>query len=177
MLDPSHELLDEELDHETVTDQWLDNDDGMFEETAADGSDLQQPSSYTKRKQKAAERWQFVQSVAFSAVVMNMAEPKLNCAMCKESIGVVKCYQCGPHMYYCESCAIKIHHNSLFHHYMEIWQVCEYIYTYAKVAKIFVIYIYCRMIIFSHSNYPMVSYWILTLTAIKSFGKVLYVLV
>ena len=117
VLDISHESY--EKDETTM--------DFTFEETAADGSDLQQLSSHTKRKQKSAERWQSVQSVAFNAVIVGMKEPKLKCSSCKISVGVVKCYQCGPKMYYCESCATKIHHNSLFHHYMEIWQVCEFI--------------------------------------------------
>ena len=97
----------------------------MFDETAADETSTQQPSSHTKRKQKAAERWMLVQSVALNAVVKTMTEPQLNCAECNNSAGVVKCYQCGPHVHYCEPCATKMHQNSLFHYYMEIWQVAS----------------------------------------------------
>jgi len=111
------------------------NDDGyMFEETAADETDIQQTSSHTKRKQRAAKRWEFVQSAALSAVVVTMAEPQLNCAVCKESAGMVKCYQCGPQLYYCKSCATEIHQNSLFHHYMEIWQVNTYMYVHMSMS-------------------------------------------
>lgn len=93
----------------------------MFEEADTDEADAQQPlSSHTKRKQKASERWESLQSIALSAVVTTMAKRQLNCTVCSESAGVVKCYYCGPQKYYCESCAIVIHQNSLFHHYMEI---------------------------------------------------------
>ena len=124
-LDSSSESLVEEFSDETVTNELLDAYDScIFEEAATDETDAQQPSSsHTKRKQKASERWEFLQSVALNAVVTTMAKRKLNCTVCNESAGVVKCYQCGPQTYYCESCAIAIHQNSLFHHYMEIWQV------------------------------------------------------
>ena len=122
-LDPSSESFVEEFNDETVTNELLD-DSCIFEEAATDETDAQQPSSsHTKRKQKASERWEFLQSVALSAVVTTMAKRQLNCTVCNESASVVKCYQCGPQTYYCESCAITIHQNSLFHHYMEIWQV------------------------------------------------------
>ena len=95
-----------EFNCETVTNQW--HDDGyMFDETAADETNTQQPSSHTKRKQKAAERWMLVQSVALNAVVKTLTEPQLNCAECNNSAGVVKCYQCGPHVHYCNLVPLK----------------------------------------------------------------------
>lgn len=127
-LDLSNESLVGRLNDEALA-NWLD-DDYTFEETTDDEADVQQPSCHTKRKEKAAERWKFVQSVAMNTVIMTMAKPQLSCAVCIESAGIVKCYQCGPQKYYCVSCATKIHQNSLFHHYMEIWQVNTYVHTY-----------------------------------------------
>ena len=93
----------------------------LFEQV--DESHSFQASSYTKRKQKAAERWECIQNMALDTVITSMSEPQMSCAACKDSAGIVRCFQCGPLLFYCENCAIEIHQNMLFHHYMEIWQV------------------------------------------------------
>ena len=99
-----------------------------------DQPDTEQQTAHTKRKQKAAEKWQIVQSVALNGVIMNMSEPLLDCTICDESRGIVKCDQCGPLMIYCKQCAIDMHQHSLFHHFVEVWEVdietCLVIYLY-----------------------------------------------
>jgi len=84
---------------------------------------VHQPSSHTKRKQKAAERWEVIQNAAIDVAIATMGEPHCACVSCKEGLGSVKCHHCGPRIHYCEACAVRIHQYSLFHHYMEVWQV------------------------------------------------------
>ena len=99
-----------------------------------DQPDTEQQTAHTNRKQKAAEKWQIVQSVALNGVIMNMSEPLLDCTICDKSRGIVKCDQCGPLMIYCKQCAIDMHQHSLFHHFVEVWEVdietCLVIYLY-----------------------------------------------
>ena len=99
-----------------------------------DQPDTEQQTAHTKRKQKAAEKWQIVQSVALNGVIMNMSEALLDCTICDKSRGIVKCDQCGPLMIYCKQCAIDMHQHSLFHHFVEVWEVdietCLVIYLY-----------------------------------------------
>ena len=109
----------------TIADQSL-NDSSVFkaiEETFDELNEQQPSSSHTKRKQQASERWEVLQSNVLSTVIATMAKPQLHCATCNESAGVVKCHNCGPLTFYCESCAITMHQNALFHHYLEIWKV------------------------------------------------------
>lgn len=118
----SMEAIDKEYvesinQNERLTDEGL--SDMQFEQVDESHS---YPTSYTKRKQKAAERWEYIQSIALDVVITSMGEPQVNCAACKSSAGIVICFQCGP-ISYCEDCAVEIHQNMLFHHYMEIWQV------------------------------------------------------
>ncbi|XP_065906279.1 uncharacterized protein [Dysidea avara] len=87
-----------------------------------DQPDTEQQTAHTKRKQKAAEKWQIVQSVALNGVIMNMSEALLDCTICDKSRGIVKCDQCGPLMIYCKQCAIDMHQHSLFHHFVEVWE-------------------------------------------------------
>lgn len=97
-----------------------------FDEDLLDQEDsMEQPSSslYMKRKIKAAERWESIRNLALHTIICSMSKAQQYCCICKSVSGIVKCYNCGPATYYCKSCAIKIHQHSLFHHFMEIWQV------------------------------------------------------
>lgn len=85
-----------------------------------------QPTLHERRKLKAAESWEIFQNSVLDVVLTSMGQPRFTCMKCKETRGIVKCHQCGPQIYYCENCAVIVHQNSLFHHFMEIWQVCIY---------------------------------------------------
>ena len=85
--------------------------------------DSNEVSSHTKRKLKAAERWESVQSVAMDTVICSYSLPRTVCSMCNLDSGIVKCYNCVPMYFYCKTCAIQSHKHKLFHHFMEIWQV------------------------------------------------------
>lgn len=106
------------------SDQMLDEN---YENTTYDEPDIEQQTAHTKRKQRAAEKWQLVQSTALNGIIINMSEPLLDCATCGNCRGIVKCDQCGPRMYYCKQCAIDIHRHSLFHHFLEVWEVLKYV--------------------------------------------------
>lgn len=81
-------------------------------------------SLHTKRKLKAAERWESIQSVAMDTVIYSYSSQACTvCNVCKSESGIVKCYNCAPMYYYCKACAVQSHKHKLFHHFMEIWQV------------------------------------------------------
>lgn len=105
--DPSDQILDENCEITSYDDQ----------------PDVQQQTAHTKRKQKSAAKWQSVQNVALNEFILNMSEPLLDCTLCNKSRGIVKCEQCGPRVYYCKRCAIDMHQHSLFHHFLEVWEV------------------------------------------------------
>ena len=83
-------------------------------------------SLHTKRKLKAAERWESIQSMAMDTVIRNYSQPCAVCSICNLDSGIIKCYNCAPMYFYCEGCAIQSHKHKLFHHFMEIWQVRSY---------------------------------------------------
>ena len=93
-------------------------------------------SSYTKRKQKAAERWECIQNIALDTVIASMGAPEIDCVACKDSTGIVKCFHCGPLSHYCENCAFEVHQNMLFHHYMEILDVSYMLHDYFMLITI-----------------------------------------
>ena len=76
-----------------------------------------------KRKLKAAERWEAIENLALDTIICSMGRPHQDCGACGTASGVVRCYNCGPSSIYCETCAVEIHRQKLFHHFMEIWQV------------------------------------------------------
>lgn len=98
-------------------------DDGLSDMEFEQESYSYQSSSFTERKQKAAERWECIQNIVLDTVISSMGAPQMDCVACKGSAGIVKCHHCGPLSHYCENCAFEIHQNMLFHHYMEIWEV------------------------------------------------------
>ena len=77
----------------------------------------------SKRKLKAAERWEAIEDLAVDVVVCGMGCPNRDCQACGTTSGVIRCYSCGPSSVYCENCAIEIHKHKMFHHFMEIWKV------------------------------------------------------
>ena len=157
-------------ENEHLTDEGL--SDVQFEQV--NESHSYEPSSYTKRKQKAAERWECLRNVALDTVITSMGEPQMNCAACKDSAGIVMCFQCGPLSYYCENCAIEIHQNMLFHHCMEIWQVsyvCVILYS-QKLSKKSKIQVTCKNLFLSKcqslfSHFYII--WILKVFTLENF--------
>jgi len=113
--------LQNDADDQDLVDISYDTEDAVL-----DHSDMQQPTSHTRRKLKAAENWEILQNSVLDIAFSAMGEPRFTCTSCKEALGMVKCHHCGPQTYYCENCAVSIHQYSLFHHYMEIWQVCVF---------------------------------------------------
>ena len=108
----------------------FDCSDDVLGEDANSLNDLAQ-SLHTRRKIKAAERWESIQTVAMNTVVYGYSQPRYICNACQSESGIVKCYNCSPLYFYCETCAIQYHKHKLFHHFMEIWQVpacCNVVY-------------------------------------------------
>ena len=79
---------------------------------------------HTRRKQKAAEKWEELRSALTRTVIENEClPPGVPCYICGNEDIAVRCVECGPFNYYCESCAIKLHENCYYHHCPEIWKV------------------------------------------------------
>ena len=96
--------------------------DDVWEEEA--DSNEMTSGIHTRRKLKAAERWESVQTVAMNTVIYSYSQPcHAVCSICQLESGIVKCYNCTPMYFYCEACAVQSHKHKLFHHFMEIWQV------------------------------------------------------
>ena len=120
----AHAHQEREIHVDNTAEQHLVDDDYQTGDSTYDELDAQQQTSYVRRKEKAAEKWEIIQDKALDTAFSTMGKPHFTCVSCKESPAAVICHQCGPHTHYCEACAVGLHQYSLFHHHMEIWQVC-----------------------------------------------------
>ena len=79
---------------------------------------------HTRRKQKAAEKWEELRGALTRTVIENEClPPDVPCYICGNEDIVVRCVECGPFNYYCECCATELHVKCFYHHCPEIWKV------------------------------------------------------
>ena len=80
-------------------------------------------SAHTKRKQKLAEKWNFLRNDMYKMMVQFKAlPPNQKCFSCDVGNADVRCEQCGP-LLMCHKCCASIHSKLHYHHFPEMWQV------------------------------------------------------
>ena len=84
-----------------------------------------QQSAHEKRKRKAAMAWEFSRPLIFRCAVECSALPKALCQHCNKANSSVYCKQCGPRVYYCVECAVKLHTTKYVLHSPQLWKVSQ----------------------------------------------------
>ena len=84
-----------------------------------------QQTAHEKRKLKAAKAWEFSRVLIFRCAVECSALPKVLCQHCSKANSSVYCKQCGPRVYYCVECAVKLHTTKYVLHSPQLWKVSQ----------------------------------------------------
>ena len=105
----------------------LDNHDNAASDDLSvvdlDSVDSSAESQHTQRKLKATEGWGKLRKSALHAVVEGKSMlPQTQCVHCNNAGAEIRCVQCGPSVFLCQSCAIFIHKYS-YSHTPELWKV------------------------------------------------------
>ena len=85
----------------------------------------EQQTAHEKRKLKAAKAWEFSRALIFQCAVECSALPKVLCQYCNKANSSVYCKQCGPRVYYCVECAVKLHTTKYVLHSPQLWKVSQ----------------------------------------------------
>ena len=81
-------------------------------------------SSHTKRKERAAAKWDEIHQNALTVMIEESSLPSgIKCFVCGTEDAIVRCLYCGPQHFFCETCAVELHSQALYHHCPEIWKV------------------------------------------------------
>ena len=81
-------------------------------------------SSHTKRKEKAAAKWDEIHRTALTVMIEESSLPSdVRCFVCGIESATVRCLHCGPQHFYCEKCGTDLHSHALYHHCPELWKV------------------------------------------------------
>lgn len=79
---------------------------------------------HTRRKQRAADKWEKLRCIVTRTVVEKQClPPGVPCYICGKDDIAVRCAECGPFHFYCERCATELHVKCFYHHCPEIWKV------------------------------------------------------
>lgn len=81
-------------------------------------------SSHTRRKERAAAKWDEIRADALSVMIEESSLPSgVTCFACGTEDATVRCLYCGPQHFFCEHCAVQLHTHALYHHCPEVWKV------------------------------------------------------
>ena len=101
-----------------------DEPDFCGSDNVLDSMQLSGTSSHTKRKEKAAAKWDEIHQTALRVMIEESSLPSgIRCFVCGIKTAVVRCLHCGPQHFFCEKCAMDLHTHALYHHCPELWQV------------------------------------------------------
>ena len=124
--------------------------DGVGSDDDQPSQDGDLPSAHYRRREKAASAWDnLLPSLISSTVAMSCIPPATVCDRCKVAMASVRCKQCGPTTFLCDSCTVNHHSDEDFlgnaFHTPEKWINVRYITCF---------YLYC--ICFSLESIPAV---------------------
>ena len=83
-------------------------------------------TAHQKRKLQAAKAWESSRASIFWCAVEYSTLPKVFCQHCNKVNSSVCCKQCGPRVYYCVECAVKLHTTMYMLHSPQLWKVHQY---------------------------------------------------
>jgi len=83
-------------------------------------------TAHQKRKLQAAKAWESSRASIFRCAVEYSTLPKVFCQHCNKVNSSVCCKQCGPRVYYCVECAVKLHTTMYVLHSPQLWKVHQY---------------------------------------------------
>ena len=68
--------------------------------------------------------WEAIRSSMLAVVTESQGVPAgQKCVLCGENYALIKCRQCGPQSYFCQSCMGSVHSRITFLHATEQWTV------------------------------------------------------
>ena len=110
------------LDSEAVDDNIIDNESNLG---SIDSMQLTNTSSsHTKRKEKAAAKWDEIHQITLTVMIEDSSQPlDIRCFVCGIESTTVRCLHCGPQHFFCEKCGTDLHSHALYHHFPELWKV------------------------------------------------------
>ena len=94
-------------------------------EGATADSRSRQQTAHQKRKLQAAKAWESSRASIFRCAVECSSMPKGFCQHCNKVNSLVCCKQCGPRVYYCVECAVKLHTTMYVLHSPQLWKVSQ----------------------------------------------------
>ena len=138
---PSSSANPHEVNHYDETQQILTNSnqtEDPFDPSDPEHSDYNyQPSgtsgckqSYDARQERSTEHWERIRDDIFKAFMKSSLPPSnWKCVECG-SDGAIRCQSCGPFVFYCHECAVRLHKSTNIFHLLEIWKVKLALYHY-----------------------------------------------
>ena len=129
---PSMDMIQQPSHHESTPDDDASISDNEFDfsdlgggsENGLDSMQSSDTSSHTKRKEKAAAKWDELHQTALTVMIAESSLPSgVKCFVCGTEDAVVRCLCCGPQHFFCERCAVELHTHALYHHCPELWKV------------------------------------------------------
>lgn len=130
----SSSLVNPQLNHHDETQQILtdsNHTEPAFNPSGPEHSDYDYQScdtsgceqSYYARQERSVEYWERIRDDMFKAFMKSSVPPShWKCAECG-SDGAVRCQSCGPFVFYCCECAVRLHKSTNIFHLLEIWKV------------------------------------------------------
>lgn len=114
---PSEEIGD-------VSSYPCDDEFGIQPEECQSAQTQSDVSSHTRRKERAAAKWDEIRPDALRVMIEESSLPSgVTCFACGTEDTTVRCLYCGPQHFFCERCATELHTHALYHHCPELWKV------------------------------------------------------
>ena len=105
-------------------------------------------SAHCLRQETLAEKWEELRNKLFNTGTSTSSMPLAAvCYVCQEDDATIRCHDCAPDTFYCESCGMSMHGDVNFYQYPERWTVsCICMNINRLVPSLFLIYIaLCRV--------------------------------
>ena len=97
--------------------------DPTYSWNSHDGSMVDGPTLHELQRKSSVKGWEEMRSKFFTATVECSAMPLgQECLFCSEP-AKFRCQECGPQIFFCESCWLSHHNKVNFFHTLERWEV------------------------------------------------------
>ena len=81
---------------------------------------LDEPTMYSIESKSSTIGWEAIRKRMLSAVTEAEGMPTdQTCTLCQENYALIRCLQCGPLTYFCQTCADSLHSRFSFLHVVE----------------------------------------------------------
>ncbi len=88
---------------------------------------LEEPTMYSIESKSSTIGWAAIRKKMLSAVTEAEGMPTdQTCTLCQENYALIRCLQCGPQSYYCQTCMDSLHSRFSISHAAEKWMVSDY---------------------------------------------------